>query len=273
MKENILEAAVAADAEAWVLPEVGGCHVVGTNSASSGRAHSASGFSSGPKDASEPVRQRHNLRAMTQSQLEALEAELREIAEREGRAQGYETGYREGEQRANEVIEERAQQERATLSAMIDSLFCPLGDALNDYRRLMVELVIEAASTVCERELQADNSTIATVVASAIEAIPMGEQHVELQLHPRDLAVVQRIPGLLQPHWRIESNPDIALGGCRIASEHSTLDYTRSARLQQILQQGLLEVGVADSSASEYSDTDNDKITGDAEGPSDDTSS
>ena len=106
MTENVLPDEKAATAEAWLMPEISGHHIVSGDTSSQ---KLAAGFS-GNRPAADLVDNaarsgtRSLRRAMTASQLALLEQEVREEACASGRADGYQQGYAEGESKAREAL-------------------------------------------------------------------------------------------------------------------------------------------------------------------------
>ena len=115
-------------------------------------------------------------------------------------ASGYEKGYFEGEQRAKAIVEQLASDQlaaqKASLSSLISEIVNPLAKQSHALKQTLTELVEEISQKVCERELLLDNSSIASVVGLAIDALPVTETDLTLFLHPKDLATLESITGL-----------------------------------------------------------------------------
>ena len=234
MSEPVINAENAGSLENWLLPEVGGERVVSAESAAA-----RGGYSAGPGRSGPTIPRR---RALTASQLDALEAQAREEGFQSGRADGYEKGYAEGQARAAEIAQQNAQ----ALSTLVESLAKQLGEDHASIQSIIVDLIEALASAVCLRELQTDNSTIAQLVEQALAALPVGEEHVTVQLAEQDLALVQSIPNLLKPHWQLQTNPQLQAGDCIVQSENCRVDFTRSERLAQIIESVFGENAPAD---------------------------
>ena len=224
MSEPVINADNAAGLESWLLPEVGGDRVVSAEAGITQRG----GYSAGPgrKPAAAPRR-----RAMTLSQLEALEAQSREQGFQAGRAEGYERGYAEGQSRATEI----AQQNAVALSTLVESLARPFANDQAQIQSLIVDLVETLSAAVCLRELQTDNSTVVQLVQQAIDALPVGEQHITIYLSEHDLSLIQSIPDVVQPHWQLQASAELQAGDCIVESDNSRVDFTRSERLAQVI--------------------------------------
>ena len=101
-------------------------------------------------------------------------------------------------------------------------------------KQTLTELVEAISQKVCER-VALDNSSIASVVGLAIDALPVTEADLTLFLHPKDLATLESIAGFVQPEWQLCARDSLELGDCLIESENSLVDFRRSTRFKTIL--------------------------------------
>tara|TARA_B100000963_G_C22400337_1_gene568524 strand:- start:40 stop:777 length:738 start_codon:yes stop_codon:yes gene_type:complete len=222
--------------EPWLLPEFEANHIVSPEM----KAPSQGGFSQQKigSNQDDVVRPRLH-RAMSVEQLAQIKLQAEQEGFQQGRASGYEKGYIEGEQRAKAIVEQLASEklaaQQASLSSLINEIVNPLAKQRHELKRTLTELVETISEKVCERELLVDNSSIASIVALAIDALPVTETDLTLFLHPKDLAALESIPGFVQPEWQLCARNSLELGDCLIESENSLVDFRRSTRFQEII--------------------------------------
>ena len=222
---------------AWLLPELVSERLIKNESANAQR----SGFHRNAADLSAESKARRPVvdrRAMTEAGLQALTEETKQQAFTEGRAEGYNAGYSEGEKRAKDVAKTILEQQQSVLHQLIQSISQPIDHQRAELQHALTLLIADIAQQLCLRELKSDNSTIRQVVEEAIAALPIGEKHVQVFLHPDDLAVLQSIPDFIKSHWQLQADAKLQLGDCRVESEHSLVDFRRSQRMQSILEAG-----------------------------------
>lgn len=231
-------------AERWLLPEVNGSHLVTPEKPCLDRA----GFHSKSQTTSEPSTTANTLGAtpaLTQSRLDAIVHESREQGYESGRAKGYEKGYAEGEARALALGQEQTLKQKRQLAELIESVTGAATTHNEQAKIAVVELIAQIAQQLCYRELSIDNSSIAAVVNEAMNALPVGEKHVRLHLNPVDKQLLESISGVMKPEWVIVEDAALQLGGCRIESENSLVDFSISRRLQEIIESSFGQTLVA----------------------------
>jgi len=231
-------------AEPWLLPEVNGSHLVTPEKQPPARA----GFHSKSQITNEPNATANTLGAtpaLTQSRLDAIVQDSREQGYESGRAEGYEKGYAEGEARALVLGQEQTLKQKQQLAELIDSVTVA-ATAHNEQAKIaVVELIAQIAQQLCYRELSLDNSSIAAVVNEAMNALPVGEKHVRLHLNPADKQLLETMSGAIKPEWIIIEDAALQVGGCRIESENSLIDFSISRRLQEIIESSFGQTLVA----------------------------
>ena len=236
MPDDAVPEELPAVVEPWLLPEFEANHIVSPEI----KAPSQGGFSQKKIDSNQSDVARPRLhRAMSVEQLAEIKLQAEQEGFQQGRASGYEKGYIEGEQRAKAIVEQLASEklaaQQASLSSLISEIVNPLAKQSHALKQTLTELVEAISQKVCERELLVDNSSIASVVGLAIDALPVTEADLTLFLHPKDLATLESIPGFVQPEWQLCARDSLELGDCLIESENSLVDFRRSTRFKTIL--------------------------------------
>ena len=236
--------------ERWLLPEIGGEHVVAVERANAG-------FSGRQRTAAVGSSSHASSAPMTRGRLAELERVTREEGYTSGRAEGYEKGFAEGETRARELGVEQTVQQRQQLASLIDSVTLEVTRQQSSLREIITDLVIKICTALCQRELQYA-SNVDTIVVQALQALPIGEQHVQIYLNPNDLTLLESLretkPGLLKSEWKLVAEPAMQQGGCRVQSDHSEVDASFQRRLQDIIAATFTErqndaAGMPDDSA------------------------
>lgn len=223
--------------ETWLLPEIGGEHVV-----AAGRSKDGGGFTSHSSQPQDEVKAKAAKNSpMTRSGLAEIERLAREEAFAIGRAEGYAKGYAEGESRARELGIEQTVEQRNQLTKLIDSITFEVSQQQDSLRSIVTELIIQIATALCQRELEL-KSSVETIVKQALDALPVGEKHVTIYLHANDLKLLESFSGLLKPGWQLSAESTMAMGGCRVESEHSQIDATVTHRLSAIIEDLFISV-------------------------------
>lgn len=164
----------------------------------------------------------------TAGQIEEIQRQAWQEAFDEGRREGLEKGLAEARSRVDR------------LDAILSLLDAPL-EALDD--RLVEEvckLSLIIARQIIRREIRTDPAQIMAVIREAAEVLPVGAQTVRLYLNPEDAAIVREISsrdGENGGTWRIQEDPAIARGGCRVETDNSRIDASVEKRLAVVAAQ------------------------------------
>ncbi|MDR2165789.1 MAG: flagellar assembly protein FliH [Zoogloeaceae bacterium] len=152
----------------------------------------------------------------------------------EGRQAGYEAGRAEGVQDGNTEARASAEQCRALCQG--------LQEALASFDQEMAEAVfacaLEVARQVVRGAVRAQPETLLPVIREALAALPLQHAPVTLLVSPEDAGLAQ---GHLGNHfsavgWRIQADPEIARGGCRLKAGSSEVDATLDTRWRRTLE-------------------------------------
>ena len=151
---------------------------------------------------------------------------------KEGYDAGYERGYSEGLAAAAELtashqsrllaLAEQAQQQYANLDAS-------MGQAL-------IELATTIARHVIGQELKQHPEHLVPLVRQAITQPPGVNQAMEVQLNPKDYALIEKSGQLPLPgHIRLKADPNIEQGGWYVQTAYGEIDATLQTRWAQAL--------------------------------------
>lgn len=174
------------------------------------------------------------------SQLEAI---VRDAA-REGRADGYAEGFARGEEEGRAqgleeglaagraIIEDQA----ARLGALVAALQQPIAGQQQELREAMLAMVTRIARAVVRAELRLQPESIRAVVGESLAALPLGSSAVRVMVAPADAALLEGLEGHGRD-WRVEPDPALRPGDCRVEAEQSVIEYSVSSRFDELLGQ------------------------------------
>ncbi len=150
---------------------------------------------------------------------------LKQKAWEDGRSEGYANGIAAG---AKEV----ARKARA-LDSVLQSLARPLDDIDHRVEEEIVALVTAVARQLVRREIRIDPTHVIGVVRDGLAALPSASAEVVVRVHPEDAELIQQelTPGHPDCAWRLEIDPLIQRGDCRIVSSVSEVDGRLDTRL------------------------------------------
>jgi flagellar assembly protein FliH len=142
--------------------------------------------------------------------------------------EGYQAGYREGQNAA------RAEAERLGRAAsQLETTLAELEQTTADE---LVALAMELARQVVRHEIAAKPERILDVVRDALAQLP--HQHAAIYLHPNDAAIVRSYLGEALNHagHRIHEDAKLQLGDCILESSGSRVDGTVATRWRRVLE-------------------------------------
>lgn len=153
--------------------------------------------------------------------------------------EGYTQGYEEG----------KAQSEEAFMAAKssIEKLLQALPEALAENRLQLKNEIADIVLFICGQlfvEQQANKAALEQQINGILEQLSQ-QEHIELQLHPQDIACLQAGSIALRKNlvekMTIKSNPGLRLGGCIIKTTQGIFDAGIEKQIDQ-LKQVLLEM-------------------------------
>lgn len=238
------------DVKSWEIPDVGENKV---------RQKEAGGFRVPAPEVEAPpvVEEVETYRAPTAEELTKLYEQTKQEAYEEGLAQGREQGYEQGYAKGHEEglsigreagyqagdkqgYEESSQrgqedirQQVQTLQSVIRQLNQPLAQQEEVLEKAMVALALQVASAVIQQEVRLDTERVASLIRSAIHALPHGGDYIQVLLHPEDATLIsQSHPDLLKDA-SVKPDPTISRGGVIVKTNQSLIDLTLDRAWQQ----------------------------------------
>ncbi len=155
--------------------------------------------------------------------------------QQQGQAEGYEAGRQQG------LIEMREQLaiEQARMQTLMQALLQPLTAQDDDLENMLLDVICSLTQSVVQRELLLDSSQILALVKIAVAALPVGSKNIRICVNPDDLAILESYAEEQQLDWKFFGDTQLQIGGCRIETPESRVDYSVSLRLKTVLEQFL----------------------------------
>jgi len=154
---------------------------------------------------------------------------IRQHAYEKSYAKGYMEGLAQGQKEINTQLD--------YLQSIMATLTMPLPDFDEQLVAEMVQLSMSVVRQLVRRELKTSPDEIVAVIKQAISLLPSTSSGVTLELHPEDAKLIQKT--LMKPDtdsgWRINIDPFLSRGGCRVATRSSRIDATVETRLNAII--------------------------------------
>ena len=177
--------------------------------------------------------------------LNGTTAEKLELLQKQAYDEGYNLGYSEGLQLGqNKGYEEKKAEmsnNNTAITSIIELLTEPLKDLDDEIVQQLAELSMAVAKQVVRRELHTEQGEIVGIVREAMTALPASIRKVILNIHPDDAVLIRNAFSLGETddsdelRWKVVEDPLITRGGCKLASENSSIDATVEARLNRVI--------------------------------------
>lgn len=155
--------------------------------------------------------------------------------------QAYEEGFILGQKEGFEQKKHELERHAASLRSIIEVLSEPLKELDDDVVNQLAQLSMTVAKQVVRRELHTDAGEIVGIVREAMTALPASTRKITLNIHPDDIELIRNAFSLGDEtesdelRWKINEDPMITRGGCKISSENSRIDATVEGRLNRII--------------------------------------
>jgi flagellar assembly protein FliH len=172
-------------------------------------------------------------------------------AEREAWRQGFERGRAEGHaavEAAQAAQQSRLEELAAHLASLCDQLARPIEPLDEEVARQLARLALQVGAQLARRELVADPTQVIAIIREAVGQLPIGSREVRVYVHPADGEAIRArlASGSGERAWALLDDPVMPRGGCRVSSEHSSIDARLDSRLGTIVATVLGEARSAD---------------------------
>ncbi|BCD99242.1 flagellar assembly protein FliH [Marinagarivorans cellulosilyticus] len=244
-----------ASAKSWLLPEVNGKVINGDEQrkrkTQAGKNKAQQNKRSAPEspvvsedvDPPEP----EQVKGVTAQQLEEITqaaeqdgfdkgyAEGLEQGKLDGRKAGYSEGIKAGTEQAESEHGQWLKEQGQHLQQLCEALFSPLEHQQQALADTTLDLALGLAKHILQQELQLDSRKIIAVVDRALEALPPVEKNIALYLHPDDANAYRDYAPQPIAADVIHEDASLTRGSCSVKSEHSYIDYSVAARLDEFV--------------------------------------
>ncbi len=154
---------------------------------------------------------------------------IRQQAYEKSYAKGYMEGLSQGQNEINTQLQ--------YLQSIMATLAMPLPNFDEQLVDEMVQLSMSVVKQLIRRELKTSPDEIVAVIKKAISLLPSASAGVTLELHPEDAKLVRHT--LMDPDdqsgWKINADPFLSRGGCRVLTNSSRIDATVETRLNAVI--------------------------------------
>lgn len=149
----------------------------------------------------------------------------------EGLTQGLEEGLTQGEKEISEQVEQ--------WKALLDRLHNPLEKLDDNAEYQLVRLATSLAEQITRSEVKTSPQIILQALKQAVDALPINEQKLIINLHPEDLKFVLAAYSeeqCIQRGWDLQAEPALMRGDCQIHTQVSSIDFAFNTRIEQVLK-------------------------------------
>ena len=157
----------------------------------------------------------------------ATAARMAEI-EAEAAARGYALGELQGRAAGLAAAEAQA----ARVRAVLDALATPLSVLDAELERVLIAMTLEAARRIAQQELSVEPARVAAVVRDAAAALGSVPRALRVHVAPEDYGALTEVLSseISGAGWSLVADGDVLPGGCRVSSEHATVNASLDAR-------------------------------------------
>lgn len=153
----------------------------------------------------------------------------------QARQEGYQQGYRDG----IVALENFKQSFAAQTSSQLGMLLRAFDEQMQALEERMADSVARTAVLLARQVLRMELGTrpelVAAMAADAVQAVQLSARHIVVRVHPEDLPLVaQGAAEVLQARGaRLQADPEVARGGCKVHSDADIVDGRLEARWAQ----------------------------------------
>ena len=167
-----------------------------------------------------------HLQGVEEGKLEGLAA-----GHQEGLAQGIEEGLAQGSQEIEQQVKRWA--------SLLERLHNPLEKLDTNAEYQLVRLATSLAEQITRCEIQTSPKIILQALKQAVDALPISEQKLSINLHPEDLKFVLAAYSqeqCIHRGWDLQAEPALMRGDCQINTQVSSIDFAFDTRINQVLK-------------------------------------
>lgn len=162
----------------------------------------------------------------------------------QGMAEGHAEGLKQGMQQGLEDGQVKIEAQTLHWQQLVSRLNRPLEKLDDSVEFQLVKLATALAEQITRCEVTVNQQVILQALKQAIDVLPAQEQTPIISLHPEDLSFVQQAfseQECAKRGWDLRVEPSLARGDCQVQTNTSSIDYTFSSRVEQVLKHFLKE--------------------------------
>ncbi len=177
-------------------------------------------------------------RSLTARQLEEITTQAHREGFAHGVREGRAAGFAQGQTEGRAVAREELTQQIAQLHSVMKQLLEPIAEQNAAIETAMTQLSLDIARAVIDREPALDAGALMPLVRRAVRELPVGERNITVLLHPQQ---IERVRDCAEwpSGWRLQADNRVDIGGCKVLTEHSLVDFSVELRFRQIAMQML----------------------------------
>ncbi len=215
MEKSRIPAEQGRDFSNWSLPEV----------ASGRSSETVLGAAAGDRDPGSRI----VARTLTARQLEEITAQ----AQREGHAQGVREGRLVGMAQGLEEGRAAARQQVEQLKSVMAQMLDPIAAQQDSIELALTQFALDIARAVLDRTPALSSAELLPIVRRAVKELPVGARNITVLLHPQQLELM-RASAEWPVNWQLQADSRVALGGCKVLTEQSLVDFSVELRFRQV---------------------------------------
>jgi flagellar assembly protein FliH len=164
------------------------------------------------------------------------------------RQAGYQDGYRDGLVALEAFKQSFASQMAAQIGQLVASFDAEFARLESQIADTVAHTATALARQVVRSELETRPELVAAVAAQAVEAVLLSAQHIRVNVHPQDHALVAEGAAevLAARGARLVTDPTVSRGGCVVESDLGRIDAGIEARWAQAAEQLGQPLGLRD---------------------------
>jgi len=170
----------------------------------------------------------------------------------EGLSAGQQTGTEQGLAAGTakgELAEAKKNKEKlAVFEALTAAFKAQMPHEQAELEQALLSLSIRIARQIIRDELRAEPSHIAAVVHAAVQSLPNPDEKLTLSVNPSELEFVT---SFAEKHWQLEGDASVSVGGCKIKTQYSYVDYTLEHRFDAAVRHLMTQLGEDSAKASQ----------------------
>lgn len=172
---------------------------------------------------------------------------IAEQAKKEGYAEGYQEGKtkghkdglvkgeRQGTDKAYKETKRQIETERMRLKTISDQLMIPAGEQELLLENIIIDTAIRLAQEIIQREISESPEALFNIVKRAVSALPAGAKNVSVTLGEQDAELFNETYPEAARSWAVHVDNTLQVGGCRVETSESLIDYSVESRLEKYL--------------------------------------